>query len=314
MAEGRRIARKYNKKGSAVGNLLNPVRGIRDRQARSGQIPRNHAQDNIRALRQKQAQNRALREQKQNEADDRFVMKRFRDVKSRWVKPDVAERDRKKSEYLKQRAQQMKERQEAEEVERIQAAAARAAENARLASENLARAEEEEAAARARRTARRRKTPSKPRVPKRNEVQKLAPRSKKDFIRSNAAAAITSSPPKAEAEPTSPTRRDGYGEVPQYIQERKAEMAEAARQRQEQEQREEGCPPGMTRMDNAERLETLSVLKKNQRLANQQLAKLPLTIETPSMRRRKDELERKLQQIEEAIKIFSRDVVFIKDD
>lgn len=81
MAEGRRIARKYNKKGSAVGDLLNPVRGIRDRQARRGMQPRNHAAANMRALRRKQAENRALREQQQNSLEDRFVMKRFRDVR-----------------------------------------------------------------------------------------------------------------------------------------------------------------------------------------------------------------------------------------
>ena len=81
MAEGRRIARKYNSKGSAVGDLLNPVRGIRDAQARRGRVPVNHAKENLRALRETQRRNRELRERQQNKKDHKFVMKRFKDVR-----------------------------------------------------------------------------------------------------------------------------------------------------------------------------------------------------------------------------------------
>ena len=56
-----RIARKYNKKGSAVGDLMNPVRGIRDIQRRRGIEPRNHARENLRILREKQQENREKR-------------------------------------------------------------------------------------------------------------------------------------------------------------------------------------------------------------------------------------------------------------
>jgi hypothetical protein len=39
-----------------------------------------------------------------------------------------------------------------------------------------------------------------------------------------------------------------------------------------------------------------------------------MTIETPSLKKRKNTLERKLEQIEEAIKIFSRSVVWVQED
>ena len=62
-----------------------------------------------------------------------------------------------------------------------------------------------------------------------------------------------------------------------------------------------------------ERLETLQILRDNIAVANKELSKLPLTVETPSLMRRKNELERKIEEIEAAIKIFSRPKVFIQD-
>jgi hypothetical protein len=41
------------------------------------------------------------------------------------------------------------------------------------------------------------------------------------------------------------------------------------------------------------------------------LEKLPFVVETPSMRRRLEELEAKLKEIENAIKIFSKPKVFV---
>jgi hypothetical protein len=58
----------------------------------------------------------------------------------------------------------------------------------------------------------------------------------------------------------------------------------------------------------------LEVLKKNKLVGYEELAKLPMTIETPSLKKRKNTLERKLEQIEEAIKIFSRSVVWVQED
>ena len=58
----------------------------------------------------------------------------------------------------------------------------------------------------------------------------------------------------------------------------------------------------------------MEVLKKNKLVGYEELAKLPMTIETPSLKKRKNTLERKLEQIEEAIKIFSRSVVWVQED
>ena len=44
------------------------------------------------------------------------------------------------------------------------------------------------------------------------------------------------------------------------------------------------------------------------------LEKMPITMKTMSMQNKKSELEKKLTEIEEAIKTFSKKQVFIKDD
>ena len=87
--ESTRIARKYNAKGSQVGDLMDPVRGIRDVQRRRGKTPKNHAKENLRQLRALQRQNR----EKQLEGDraaPKFVMKRFQNAKARVVMGSVS--------------------------------------------------------------------------------------------------------------------------------------------------------------------------------------------------------------------------------
>lgn len=47
---------------------------------------------------------------------------------------------------------------------------------------------------------------------------------------------------------------------------------------------------------------------------NNQLACMPVRNDTLTIRRKRDELERKISEVEEAIKIFSRSKVFVKLD
>ena len=318
MSEGRRISRKYNKKGSQVGNLLNPVRGIRDQRSRNGKPVVNHARENLRKMRETQANNRALLDAKNRPKEDKFVMKRFKDVKSRWVKPDVKARDRKKEEYVQKRAEEIATARQSKETARRALATSRRneiSENNDPSQPSAPSSPVGAGAAPPAATTRRHSPSSKPRVPRRNEVTKLAPRSKKDFVKTNLISACTSSPPRAvEANPTQADVHEDFGTVPVYIQEIKAEMAEATRLAEEKAEREKDCPPGMTRMSEEERLNTLEVLKKNKLVGYDELAKLPMTIETPSLVKRKNGLERKLEQIEEAIKIFSRSVVWVQED
>ncbi|XP_052542028.1 enkurin domain-containing protein 1 isoform X2 [Tympanuchus pallidicinctus] len=103
------------------------------------------------------------------------------------------------------------------------------------------------------------------------------------------------------------------GHVPQYLLERKEQwrrqMEEQLRSRPDPD-----TPPGHTMMPEGQRLEMLGSLKQSQEQLIKDLVMLPMRADTLSIQKRRVELERKLSQIEEALKIFSRPKVFIKLD
>jgi len=60
-----------------------------------------------------------------------------------------------------------------------------------------------------------------------------------------------------------------------------------------------------------ERVKTLDLLKQNLAKVISELASFPLSITTPSRQRRKQELETQVDEIEQAIDMFSRKKVLI---
>ncbi len=70
-------------------------------------------------------------------------------------------------------------------------------------------------------------------------------------------------------------------------------------------------PSGMRILPEEERLETLAILEQNRIEIDRQIQGLPIIIETPSMIRRKEDLERRLCEIEDAVKVFSRPKVLV---
>lgn len=71
-------------------------------------------------------------------------------------------------------------------------------------------------------------------------------------------------------------------------------------------------PPGTKLLSEDERVTTLSSLKETQKQILTLLEKMPLSMKTLSIQNRKAELEKKLEEIENAIHQFSRKQVFIK--
>eukprot|EP00201_Polytomella_parva_P013485 CAMPEP_0175061004 /NCGR_PEP_ID=MMETSP0052_2-20121109/13348_1 /TAXON_ID=51329 ORGANISM="Polytomella parva, Strain SAG 63-3" /NCGR_SAMPLE_ID=MMETSP0052_2 /ASSEMBLY_ACC=CAM_ASM_000194 /LENGTH=259 /DNA_ID=CAMNT_0016326819 /DNA_START=337 /DNA_END=1116 /DNA_ORIENTATION=- len=105
-------------------------------------------------------------------------------------------------------------------------------------------------------------------------------------------------------------KRD-FGRIPQYLLERKLEMA-ADMEARERAKEAALIPPGMRLMPEEERLETLAVLKRNKEEIDKAIQGLPLRIETPGQIRRKDELESRLKEIDDAFKVFSRPKVLVQ--
>ncbi|NXG01021.1 ENKD1 protein, partial [Sakesphorus luctuosus] len=103
------------------------------------------------------------------------------------------------------------------------------------------------------------------------------------------------------------------GHVPQYLLERK-ELWRKQMEERLQNLPDPDTPPGHTMMPENQRLETLGNLKQSQEQLLKEMVLLPMRADSLRMQNRRVELERKLSQIEEAIKIFSRPKVFIKMD
>ncbi|XP_056356625.1 enkurin domain-containing protein 1 [Oenanthe melanoleuca] len=146
-----------------------------------------------------------------------------------------------------------------------------------------------------------------------------------DFIRHNARAARRaplrrSQSLQALAELLQQRRREQEeynakqkGHVPQYLLERK-ELWRRQREERLRNLPDPETPPGHTMMAESQRLDTLSSLKQSQEQLIKDLVLLPMRGDSLKMQKRRVELERKLSQVDEAIKIFSRPKVFIKLD
>jgi hypothetical protein len=147
-------------------------------------------------------------------------------------------------------------------------------------------------------------------VPRASDLAKLAPRNHTDFVNRNKVKAITMSPPPETVE-EEPTKHRSYGEIPLYLQERKCQWEEEERLRSAQDP---NCPPGMKRMPEEERVSTLEVLLQSKEETTKLIQRLPFTVETPSQRRRQNDLENKMREIDHAISLFSRSKVYVAAD
>lgn len=124
-------------------------------------------------------------------------------------------------------------------------------------------------------------------------------------------------PPSREKVEQSQARREREmaqyhrGKVPQYLRQRQEEW------RQEEEQRkaaepDPSVPPGHTLMPAEERRKTLQLLSEHQESLTKELQSLPLRTDTLRLQRRRADLEARLAEVEDALRIFSRPKVFIK--
>lgn len=268
-----------------MASILRPVDGYRGALKEKGIKPKDHFRENISAMREKQRENRLRKELNslEEQASGSFKLKKFSHVESR-IKTSrsgvATDRSGRSSggAYLRK-------------------ATGSTAGTAKKAIPRGSRPPRES---------------TKPPVPQRNEVMPLAPREEKNFIRDNYHEAPRAPRRRTSVSSDADARREDYGEVPQYLQERK-EMWAAEEQRREEEEASV-CPPGMMRMADEERLETLEVLMQSLEETNKVLNTMPLKIETPGQIRRKAELDAKVKELEDAIEIFSREEVYVADE
>ena len=143
----------------------------------------------------------------------------------------------------------------------------------------------------------------------------LLPKIQKNYIRENRRLVIDNKIPvkhKQSEEPLIKTNKHkDYGKVPTYI--KKYEL-EREIKNEEIKRIEEASkyPKGTKLLSEEERLNTLNGLIRNKKELTNQLEKMPITTRTNAVRIRKEELIKKLEEIEKAIDMFSRKQVFVK--
>merc|ERR1719222_171857 len=108
-------------------------------------------------------------------------------------------------------------------------------------------------------------------------------------------------------------RKQDYGKVPQYMKEMKMEKEAKEREAVLEAERRK-IPPGMRKMTDEERAETMQILECNKKQIMDSIKNLPLVIETPSMKRYQSELNQKMNEIEKTMAVFRKPIVFVAMD
>lgn len=104
--------------------------------------------------------------------------------------------------------------------------------------------------------------------------------------------------------------KENFGKIPSYLIKRKIELAQEM-ERKLHDEKSQQLPPGYVEMDEDEKNEVLKALRENKALLEKKLGALPLVCDTPSQIRARSNMDLELQDIENAIKRFSRPHVFI---
>ena len=106
-------------------------------------------------------------------------------------------------------------------------------------------------------------------------------------------------------------KHKNFGKVPEYIKrfemERELERQEKIRKKEEMK-----YPKGTKLLSNDERVKTLNSLIKTQQELSLLLEKMPITNRSVGILKKKEELVKKLNEIDKAIEMFSKKKVFIK--
>lgn len=102
-----------------------------------------------------------------------------------------------------------------------------------------------------------------------------------------------------------------FGKTPKYLENMKME-AERKKEIEKIKKEEAKYPKGTRLLSEEERLFTLEKLKQSKNDINQIIEKLPITCDSQAFRNKKEELFKKLDEIENAIETFSKKKVFVK--
>ena len=141
----------------------------------------------------------------------------------------------------------------------------------------------------------------------------ILPKIHKNYIRQNRQLVTDNKiqPKKSLAEDKKDVKHKDYGKVPDYI--KKYEIEREQKKEEEKKQKEASkYPKGTKLLSEEERVSTLNGLINSKKEMETLLEKMPITTRTISIQNKKEELIKKLEEVEKAIDMFSKKQVFIK--
>lgn len=276
-----------------IADFICPDNGVRGAMMRKGIQLKDHMKENVRQLRDVQAQRREQRESNDCQKEP-YKLSQFKNVEARVYDTSKIQPYREPDgNFLTKGAAELRRSELAHERKVIRDQVEAKIEEARMYSDELPL------------------SPRKASVPKENAH--LARRQDKDWVTRNRVSATVMSPPRKEDDDSKMQKHAAYGRVPGYLENRKALWNEE-KEIKRRSLPDPDCPRGMKLMPEDERLSTLEVLENSKAECFKQLGRLPFNVETPSMRKKQEALESKLREIENAINIFSKTKVFIAKD
>nr|XP_053647329.1 uncharacterized protein LOC128698931 isoform X2 [Cherax quadricarinatus] len=151
---------------------------------------------------------------------------------------------------------------------------------------------------------------SSPKLLKRQEHEVHGTR-KSTLRRSQSLKNVHHRPGDLHHHPGDPPPTYKKGKVPKYLLARKEEEK---RLKELALAVDPDCPPGHTPLPDHERRNTLHLLKKSQTEVMRELSTLPVAQDTLRLKKLRHDLEAKLTQIEDGLRIFSQPQVYVMND
>ena len=150
---------------------------------------------------------------------------------------------------------------------------------------------------------------------KNNKNTLILPKIQKNFIRDNRNLVIENKNKNKRGQTLDKTSKNDkhkdFGKIPNYI--KKYEMERQLKKEELKRKEEESkIPKGTKLLSEEERIATLNGLISNKNQITNQLEKMPISNRTMHIQNRKEELRQKLEEIENAIQMFSKKRVFVK--
>ncbi len=101
------------------------------------------------------------------------------------------------------------------------------------------------------------------------------------------------------------------GSVPKYLVDRKEQWRQAAEKKDRERREKKGCPPGHVKLTEEERMGMLGALEDRRNKLILETNRLPVSSDTLRHRNRRKEMESELISLDEEIRKYSRNVVFV---